>query len=156
MINFKGKWVYYYRAVDKYCKTLGFMLSEQRDTKAARRFFKQAIDNNNAPEKVVIDKSGANSAGLLWTNVILKFANDSKLIEILQVTYLNNMMEQDHSFIKRLAHPMMGFKSFYSASATLKGIEVARMIWKQQFGKANQSAFQQFAALAGCAWSQVG
>ena len=70
-IKVKGKWTYYYRAVEKNGKTLDFMLSEQRDAKAARRFFKQAIDTNDVPDKVVIDKSGANLAGLLWTNVML-------------------------------------------------------------------------------------
>ena len=87
-IKLKGKWVYYYRAVDKNGKTLDFMLSEQRDAKAARRFFKQAIDTNNMPDKVVIDKSGANLAGLLRTNVVLKFTKENKLIKILQVKYL--------------------------------------------------------------------
>lgn len=145
----KGKWMYLYRTVDKLGKTLDFILSAQRDAKAARRFFKQAINTNNVPDKVVIDKSGANLAGLLWTNVMLKFANGSKLIKILQVKYLNNIVEQDHRFIKKLTRPMMGFKSFRSASATLQGIEIAHMIRKRQFGRTTQSAFQQFAALAG-------
>ena len=101
------------------------------------------------PDKVVIDKSGANLAGLLRTNVMLKFENRSKLIEILQVKYLNNIVEQDHRFIKKLTRPMMGFKSFRSALATLQGIEIAHMIRKHQFGRTTQSAFQQFAALAG-------
>jgi putative transposase len=70
------------------------------------------------------------------------------LIEILQVKYLNNMIEQDHRFIKKLTRPMKGFKSFQSASATLDGIEVAHMIRKRQFSISGQSAFQQFAALA--------
>lgn len=130
-IKVKGKWVYHYRAVDKHNKTLDFILSEQRDAKAARRFFKQAINTNAAPDKVVIDRSGANLAGLLWTNVMLKFANGSKLIKILQVKYLNNIVEQDHRFIKKLTRPMMGFKSFRAASATLQGIEIAHMIRKR-------------------------
>jgi putative transposase len=148
-IKVKGKWTYYYRAVDKNGKTLDFMLSKQRDAKAARCFFRQAIDTNDVPDKVVIDKSGTNLAGLLWTNVMLKFANGGKLIKILQVKYLNNIVEQDHRFIKKLTRPMMGFKSFHSASATLQGIEIAHMIRKRQFGRTTQSAFQQFAALAG-------
>ena len=147
-IKIKGKWTYYYRAVDKHGKTLDFMLSEQRDTKAARRFFKQAIDTNNMLEKVVIDKSGANLAGLLQTNARFKITKKGKLIEILQVKYQNNIMEQDHRFIKKLTRPMMGLKAFYSASATLQGIEVAHMMRKHQFSKTTQSAFQQFAALA--------
>jgi putative transposase len=148
-IKVKGKWTYYYRAVDRHGKTLDFMLSEQHDAKAVRRFFKQTIDTNGVPDKVVIDKSGANLAGLLWTNVMLKFTNRSKLIKILQVKYLNNIVEQDHRFIKKLTRPMMGFKSFHSASATLRGIEIAHMIRKRQFGITTQSAFQQFVALAG-------
>ena len=50
-IKVKGNWTYYYRAVDKNGKTLDFMLSAQRDAKAARRFFKQAIDTNDVPNK---------------------------------------------------------------------------------------------------------
>jgi putative transposase len=68
------------------------------------------------------------------------------LIEILLVKCLNNMIEQDHRFIKTLTRPMKGFRSFPSASATLDGIEVAHMLRKHQFSTSGQSAFQQFAA----------
>ncbi len=71
------------------------------------------------------------------------------LIEVLQVKYLNNIIEQDHRFIKKLTRQMKGFKSLDSASATLEGVEVAHMIPKRQFEVSGQSAFQQFAALAG-------
>lgn len=70
------------------------------------------------------------------------------LVEILQVKYLNNMIEQDHRFIKKLTRPMKGFKVSGAASATLDGIEVAHMIRKRQFPTNGQSAFQQFTALA--------
>jgi putative transposase len=49
-------------------------------------------------------------------------------IEILQVKYLNNLIEQDHRFIKKITNPMFGFKAFHSAKATLDGIETAHMI----------------------------
>ncbi|EAV40247.1 transposase, putative [Stappia aggregata IAM 12614] len=46
---------------------------------------------------------------------------------------MNNIIEQDHRFIKKLTRPMMGFKAFHSASATLDdGIETAHMIRKGQ------------------------
>jgi hypothetical protein len=51
---------YLYRAVDSHGDTLDFMLSERRDEEAATAFFKQAINNNGFPDKVVMDKSGAN------------------------------------------------------------------------------------------------
>ena len=148
-IKVKGKWMYYYRAIDKFGKTLDFMLSEKRDEAAATAFFKRAIQNNGFPDRVVIDKSGANLAGLNNMNCLLLLNGWFWLIEILQVKYLNNIIEQDHRFIKKLTKQMKGFKSFLSASATLDGIEVAHMIRKKQFGTPGQSAFQQFSALAG-------
>ena len=114
-IKVRGQWVYLYRAVDRNGQTLDFMLSERRDLAAARRFFKMAITANGVPERVVIDKSGANLAGLQAVNAILKFAGTGRIIEIRQIKYLNNILEQDHRFIKRLTKPMMGFKALWSA-----------------------------------------
>jgi putative transposase len=109
-IKVKGKWTYYSRAVDRTGKSLDFMLSERRDRAAVRRLLKRAIGTNGVPERVVIDKSGANLAGLQCVNVILKVTNSGNTIKILQVKYLNNIMEQDHRFIKRITRPMLGFK----------------------------------------------
>jgi putative transposase len=92
--------------------------------------------------------SGANLAGLQNMNWLLMFQGWFWLIDIVQVKYLNNIIEQDHRFIKKLTRLMKGFKSFASASATLDGIEVDHMIWKGQFQTAVHSAFRQFAALA--------
>lgn len=147
-LKVRGKWSYLYRAVDRDGQTLDFMLSERRDLAAARRFFKKAIVTNGVPKKVVIDKSGANLAGLQSVNTILKFTGTGEIIEIRQIKYLNNILEQDHRFIKRITRPMMGFKAFHSASATIAGIEVAHMIRKNQFANDNQSPFQVFAELA--------
>ena len=81
-IRVRGKWTYLYRAVDRDGQTLEFMLSENRDTAAARRFFKRAIATNGIPERIVIDKSSANLAGLQSINVILKFTGVSRIIGI--------------------------------------------------------------------------
>ncbi|MCB5412488.1 IS6 family transposase, partial [Pseudogemmobacter faecipullorum] len=121
-IKVKGRWCYLYRAVDRDGQTLDFMLSDRRNLAAARRFFKRAIAANGVPERVVIDKSGANLAGLQAVNAIRKFTGSGRLIEIRQVKYLNNILEQDHRFIKRITRPMMGFKAFHSAIATVAGI----------------------------------
>ena len=61
--------------------------------------------------------------------------------------YPTNIVEQDHRFIKRLVRPMLGFKSFRSARATLAGIELWRMLKKGQ-NKSLLPAWQQFYALA--------
>ncbi|MFT7107278.1 MAG: putative transposase [Yoonia sp.] len=147
-IKVKGRWTYYYRAVDNKGQTLDFMLSERRDKAATRRFFKRAISTNSVPDRVAIDKSGANLVGLESVNVILKFTGSRSIIKILQVKYLNNIVEQDHRFIKRITPPMLGFKAFYSADATLAGIETAHTIHKGQLDANGLTAFQQFAALA--------
>jgi len=62
-----------------------------------------------------MDKSGANCAGLENINILLMLAGFLSFVEILQVKYLNNLIEQDHRFIKKITKPMMGFKAFHSA-----------------------------------------
>ncbi|WP_299952000.1 DDE-type integrase/transposase/recombinase, partial [uncultured Ruegeria sp.] len=61
----------------------------------------------------------------------------------------NNIVEQDHRFIKRRLRHMCGFESFRSASATLDGIEVVNMIRKQQFPNTATFGFRMFAEIAG-------
>ncbi len=148
-IQVKGQWVYLYRAVDKFGDTVDFMLSEKRDEAAATAFFKQAIDNNGFPNKVAMDKSGANYAGLENINLLLMLTGIISFIEILQIKYLNNLVEQDHRFIKKITKPMMGFKAFHSAKAAVDGIETAHMIRKGQLSDDNIPAYKQFMALAG-------
>jgi IS6 family transposase len=52
--------------------------------------------------------------------------------ELRQSKYLNNIIEQDYRGIKRITRPMLGFKSFDAAQATLTGIELMRMLRKDQ------------------------
>ncbi len=148
-VKVKGQWVYLYRAVDKFGDTIDFMVSEHRDEAAATAFFKQAIDANGFPSKVVMDKIDANYAGIENINMLLMLAGLISFIEILQVNYLNNLIEQDHRFIKKITNPMMGFKAFHSAKATIDGIETAHMIRKKQLSEDNVPAYKQFMALAG-------
>jgi len=70
-------------------------------------------------------------------------------IEICQVKYLNNLIEQDHRFIKKITKPMMGFNAFHSAEATLDGIEAAHMIKNGQISEGNLPAYKEFMVLAG-------
>jgi len=147
-IKVRGTWTYLYRAVDRDGKTLDFILSERRDTTAARGFFKRTVGTNGVPDRIAIDKSGANLAGLQSLNVILKFTVVGRIIGIVQSKYLNNIVEQDHRFIKRITRPMLGFKAFHSAAATLAGIETAHMIRKGQLAQKGTPAFKQFADLA--------
>ena len=53
-------------------------------------------------------------------------------VELRQVKYLNNMVEQDHRFIKRRVKPGLGFFSYETAWNTLQGYEVMNMVRKGQ------------------------
>src|SRR5271170_2844233 len=92
----KGAWKYLYRAVDKAGATVDFLLTAKRDRKAAARFLRKAIRRNGTPEKITIDKSGASKAAIESHN-----ADHEAGIEIRQIKYLNNIVEQDHRAIKR-------------------------------------------------------
>jgi len=124
------------------------MVSEKRDEAAAKAFFKQVIDTNGFPYKVVMDKSGANYTCIENINTLLMLEGLICFIEICQVKYLNNLIEQDHRFIvKNESHD--GIKAFHSAKATIDGIETAHMIRKEQHSDENIPAYKQFMALAG-------
>ena len=126
-IKVKGVWKYLYRAVDKEGKTVDFLLTAKRDKAAAKRFFDKSMRHNGDPEKVTMDKSGANKAA------IDGFNQDRELpIEVRQIKYLNNIVEQDHRAIKRVIKPMLNFKSFRSARKVLAGIELMHMLGKGQ------------------------
>jgi putative transposase len=146
-IKVKGEWVYLYRAADMFGKTLDFMLSKRRNKTAATKFLARALEVNGLPRKIVIDKSGANTAGITAINRMLRRFGCRIPIEMVRIKFLNNMVEQDHWTIKERVRPMLGFKSFVSASAALEGIEVANMIRKGQLTP-GLCPFAQSAALA--------
>ncbi|WP_338109440.1 DDE-type integrase/transposase/recombinase [Pseudomaricurvus alkylphenolicus] len=62
----------------------------------------------------------------------LQNIDTGKRIKIRQCKFLNNRVEQEHRFIKRMIRPMLGFKNFFSAQRTLAGIELVRMLKKGQ------------------------
>ncbi|SDH82192.1 putative transposase [Nitrosomonas sp. Nm132] len=73
----------------------------------------------------------------------------SALWKYAKFKYLNNLVEQDHRFIKKITRPMVGFKAFRSAKATLDGIEATHMTRKGQLSEENIPSYKQFMTLAG-------
>jgi putative transposase len=108
-IRVKGEWVYLYRAVDKFGKTLDCMLSKRRNKPAATKFLARALEVNGLPRKIVIDRSGANTAGINAVNRMLRSFGCPIPIEMVRIKYLNNKVEQDDRTIKRRIRPMLGF-----------------------------------------------
>ena len=109
------------------------------------RFLNKAIKTHQKPSKINIDKSGANKAGLKSDN-----KENNKRIKIRECKYLNNIVEQDHRFMKKKVRPTLGLKSFRSARITLGGIETVHMIHKGQMRQRighHQTSVQQFYSL---------
>jgi transposase-like protein len=135
-IKVRGCWMYLYRAIDSLGDTVEFRFSEHRDLPAAKRFLRKALAHHGRPERVVIDGSQTNREAIIACDTENRLRNRSqparRRISIRQSQYLNNRIEQDHRRIKRRVRPMMGFKSFGSATITLAGIEMVQMMRKRQ------------------------
>ena len=130
-VKIKGKWYYLYRAVDSTGQTIDFMLSAKRDTKAAKRFFRKMLKlpQHPSPRVINVDQNKAYPPAVeeLKEEGILPSAS-----QLRRCKYLNNIVEQDHRFIKRRVDPGLGFFSFKTARRTIGGYEVMHMIRKGQ------------------------
>ena len=135
-IKVRGRWMYLYRAIDSVGDTVEFWFSEHRDLPAAKRFLRKALQRHGHPERIVIDGSQTNREAILSCDAESRLRDRSrrqlKPIRIRKSQYLNNRIEQDHRRIKCRVRPMLGFKSFASAIATLGGIEMIHMMRKRQ------------------------
>ena len=142
-VKVKGQWRYLYRAVDKEGNTVDFLLTKRRQRISAQRFLIKAIENNGKPELINIDKSGSNTEAIKLYN-----RRSYSKIKIRQCKYLNNIVEQDHRMIKWRIMQGLGFKEFESAKRTISGIEIIRMIKKDQLLNPKSSTFKSFISLA--------
>jgi transposase, IS6 family len=130
-VKVKKVWMYLYRAVDSQGNTLEFLLSPTRDAEAAKSFFAKtlAAPHTTTPRVINVDKNAAYPKAF-------KALKDKGTLpdsgELRQVKYLNNLVEQDHRFIKRRVKPGLGFFSFETAWHTLQGYEVMHMVRKGQ------------------------
>jgi transposase-like protein len=107
------------------------MLGEKRDVSAAKRFFKKMMraDHRRLPFWINVDKNAAYPDAFSKSQEEHILPDDCKLR---RVKYLNNIVEQDHCFIKKKVRTSQCFKSFHMAERTLEGIEAMNMIRKGQ------------------------
>ena len=129
-IKVKGQWVYLYRAVDKQGRTVDFLLSQRRDVATAKRFFSHAARQHGAPRVITLDGYAASHRAVAQLKEV---GTLPRRVRICSSQYLNNVVEQDHRRIKQRIRPMLGFKRFETAAVTIRGIELAEKIKKQQF-----------------------
>ncbi|MFE6139915.1 IS6 family transposase [Bacillus sp. NPDC057893] len=141
-IKVKGQWMYLYRAVDSKGNTIDFFLSKTRDKRAANRFFKKALRSFyvSQPRVITVDK---NPAYPIAIEQLKKEKSIPDGMQLRQQKYLNNIVEQDHRFIKKRVRSMLGFKSFDTATTILSGVEAMHMIKKEQVDLWDQSVQKQ-------------
>jgi transposase-like protein len=132
---------YLYRAVDSTGNTIEFMLSAKRDVSAAKPFFKKMMraDHRRLPFTISVDKNAAYPEAFTTSQNEKMLPHDCKLR---RVKYLNNIIEQDHRFIKKRVRACLGYRSFDTAERTLQGVEAMHMIRKGQLKRISRDDTQ--------------
>ena len=126
-----GAWTYLYRAIDSQGDTIDFMLSPKRDLVAARQFLRLALWRAGAVRPRVINVDGHPA----YARAIADLKATGELGERCRcrpVAYLNNIVEQDHRFIKKRIAASLWFRSVKGALNTIAGYESMHMIRKGQ------------------------
>src|SRR5262245_36380532 len=119
-IEIKNQWHYLYRAVDSMGATLDFMLSPMRDAESAECFFRQVLQASHmrTPRVITVDKNAAYPPAF---ESLQQEGTLPKTCQLRPCKYLNNLVEQDHRFIKRHVNPGLGFGAFATAQRTIQG-----------------------------------
>jgi transposase, IS6 family len=107
-----GRWRYLYRAVDQFGQVIDVLVSEQRDTAAARRFFTRALAHAPAPVEVTTDRA---AAYLKVLDELLPAARH--VIE----QYATNPIEADHRRLEARLRPVRGLKRLRCAAVIAAG-----------------------------------
>ncbi|RAT14142.1 transposase [Bacillus cereus] len=130
--------MYLYRAIASEENTINVYLSKSRNHTAAKRFFKKALRSFHVSKSrvITVEKNPA------YPIAISGLKKEKKMplgIPIRQIKYRNNIVEQDHRFMKRRIHSMLGLKSFRTATCILARVEAVHMRKKEQIDLQDQS-----------------
>ena len=111
-VKVAGHWAYLYRAIDQYGQVIDVLVSERRNTHAARAFFTRTMRFGPAPVEVTTDRAP------VYPRVIDEFAPGAR--HVLD-QYANNLVEADHGRLKARLRPMRGLKRMCSAATIAAG-----------------------------------
>lgn len=125
----KGEDKYLYRAIDSTGQTIDFLLTAKRDTAAAKRFLRRAVEasGNAMPRVMNVDKNAAYPAAV---DALKAEGAIPRRVALRQCKYLNHGIEQDHRTVKKRMWLAKGYGSFQSAWRTIQGMETVHMIRK--------------------------
>lgn len=130
-LRIAGRWSYLYRAVDSEGNTIDFMLSPHRDLTAAKHFLRLALCQADRFRPRVINVDGHPA----YARAISELKNSGELGRRCRCRlspYLNNILEQDHRFVKKRIAASLWFRSVDGALNTIDGYESMNMIRKGQ------------------------
>ena len=130
-VRVAGAWTYLYRAVDSTGETIDFMLSPKRDAVAAKHFLQMALSRVGGVRPRVINVDGHAA----YPQAIRELKASGELgrrCRCRPTPYLNNVLEQDHRFLKRRMAASLWFRSIDGALRTIAGYEAMNMIRKGQ------------------------
>ena len=131
LIKVAGQWKYLYRAVDSSGETIDFLLSERRDAAAAKQFLANALAETAPIRPRVINVDGHAA----YPPAISQLKAEHQLgapCRCRQAPYLNNVLEQDHRYVKKRVAASLWFRTGETAVATIAGYEAMNMIRKGQ------------------------
>jgi transposase-like protein len=136
-VKVRGQWMYLYRTLDSDGNTLDFLLNATRSRRAAKRFFKKVLGGKHvtSPRVINVDKNPTyiGAARALKREKVLPEKCKRRPSQ-----YMNNIIEQDHRFMKRRIRPGLGFFSYPTAWRTIRGYEAMHMIRKGQVAEADK------------------
>lgn len=126
-----GRWTYLYRAVNSAGNTIEFLLRPYCDAVAAKRLLQLAIAQaaHIQPRVINVDGHAAYPAALadLQRSGVL-----GRRCRCCRPPYLNNILEQDHRYVKKRVVTSQWFRSVDGALNTIAGYEAMNIIRKGQ------------------------
>jgi len=130
-VRVAGTWVYLYRAVDSAGDTIDFLLSPHRDLVAAKQFLQLALHRTGEVRPRVINVDG-HPAYATAIDELKESGELGRRCRCRPSPYMNNVLEQDHRFIKKRIAASLWFRSVSGALNTIAGYESMHMIRKDQ------------------------
>ena len=130
-VRVAGKWTYLYRALDSEGNTIDFMLSPYRDRIAAKHFLQLALWRVGHLRPRVINVDGHPA----YPSVIAELKQTGELSNVCRCRpspYMNNVIEQDHRFIKKRIVASQWFRSVQGAVNNIQGYEAMHVMHKGQ------------------------
>jgi IS6 family transposase len=129
-VRVAGKWTYLYRAIDSAGETIDFLLSPNRDLIAAKGFLQLALSAGQVQPRVInVDGHPAYASAIGELKRVGKLSRNCRCRPS---QYMNNVIEQDHRFVKKRVVTSQGFRSADGALSSIAGYEAMNIIRKGQ------------------------